>query len=254
METLWETLQQFFSTLGTLGRAQSILVPLLASWIFTVMWVYATERKRHGTQRLGRAWLGLFWLPGLLIYYLFQGDPVSTRPRGESLTFRRTPRTLEAPRSPRQKPPDDKTFDGITRTGGISHTGRDSQKTDDGAARGARASAPPAAARPAPTPFFLEVLNGDLKGRRLEAPPGLVEVGIGSRGNNTIRVQDPSIAPWHVLLTYEKTGQWTLRVVEHAMEKYHTQVNGRAAKVLPLQHRDEIQLGNLRLRFNLPFS
>lgn len=249
MEALWETLREFLSTLGTLGKAQAVLVPLLASWVFTGMWVYATERKRYGTTRPGRAWLGLFWLPGLVLYYLFPGaaSPSVAQP---PLRSRRTPETVLAPRNPRGQRgrEHDQTRDGST-TGGMRPR-QITDKTSDGTtSTGSRADA--SARRMQAPPFSLEALSGALKGQQLRASATQREVSIGSRVNNTIRLEDPSIAMWHVRLSYEKPGQWTLRVHESAAN-YRTEVNGSPATVKPLRHRDEIRLGNVRLRFHCP--
>jgi len=250
MENLWETLREFFSTLGTLGKAQSILVPLLASWVFTGMWVYATERKRHGKARPGRAWLGLFWLPGLLIYYLFPGEDPSAKAQ-PPLRVRQTPETMVAPRHSRgqNRGENATTLDG-SGAEGAARPRRVTDKTDDGASlQGSRAAA--SARRPQAPPFYLEVLNGELKGKRLQAPAGYREVSIGSRNNNTLRLEDASIALWHVQISFEKPGKWTLRVHKSAA-KYRTEVNGTAVAVKSLLHRDEIRLGEIRLRFNCP--
>lgn len=251
MEALWETLREFLNTLDTLGKAQVILVPLLASWVFTGMWIYATERKRHSKTRPGRAWLGLFWLPGLLIYYLFPGEalPSATQPPSRG---RRTPETVLAFRNPqgRQSHEHDPTFDGSIPDGMRPRQATD--KTSDGTtSTGSQADA--SARRMQAPPFSLEVLNGALKGKRLQAPATQREVSIGSRVNNTIRLEDPSIAMWHVRLSYEKPGQWTLRVHESA-RKYRTEVNGSPVAIKPLHHRDEICLGEVHLRFYCPES
>ena len=252
MNMLWETLREFSSTLVTLFRAQTILVPLITSWVFTGMWVYTTERKRHGHTRSGRAFLGLFWLPGLLVYYLFQKDAQLPQSQGHTFTAQRTPETARAEDFQRNSSADAVTFDGVQTVDKVSRTRRWHQETDDGSTTRASVRGSKTATSSAPTPFSLEVLSGKLKGQKLQAPPGAREVGIGTRRNNQIQLPDSKVAPWHVVLKYERTGEWVLRVVEHAAAKYETKINGKVLKVKPLEHRDVIQLGNVRLRYHWP--
>jgi len=251
MDALWEIVQEFASTLVTLLRAQVVLIPLIASWIFTVMWVYATERRRRGRARSGRAFLGLFWLPGLLVYYLSSKDTQAPS-QGQTFTGKRTPKTMRAEDVKRAQRASDVTFDGVQTVDTVSRVRQGQQKTDDGSTAAPAAPLSRTAAKSAPRPFILEVLNGSLKGQKLQAPDGAREVGIGSRNNNQIQLQSPRVAPWHVVVKYEKTGAWVLRVVENSAAQYETKVNGKAATVKPLEHRDEIQLGDVRLRFHCP--
>jgi len=250
MDTLWETLRQFASTLGTLAKAQVILVPLIASWVFTGVWVYATEHKRGSGVRPGRALLGLFWLPGLLVYYLFPGQDPAPQPHKESFTFGRTPKTVLAPRSPRTQAMTETTSDGVNTRATQSRSWHSDSETDDGSGHKSSARGGQKPASSAPPPFFLEVLTGKLKGKPLHPPAGLTKIGVGRAINAHIRLEDPTIAPWHVYIEYEETGDWTLRVVDYAARKSSTQVNGRTATVIPLRHRDEIRLGDVLLRFN----
>jgi hypothetical protein len=253
MDSLRTFLQEFGSTLGTLAKAQSILVLLAASWVFTGVWVYATERKHHPESHSDRAWLGLFWLPGLLLYYLFPEGYVADTPSNETFTFSQTPKTVEASFAERRQE-EAATFDGHTLSRGAAHSTGDNQKTSDGDVQRSSPQAPPRKESP-PTRsvpgFWLEVLEGPSPGTRYPSPSGKRKVYVGSRSNNDIIVDETSVAPWHVALSYEDNHQWVLRVVEHAQAEYKTKVNELSATVKPLKPGDEIQLGDVRLRFHL---
>jgi hypothetical protein len=113
MGTLWETLREFASTLSTLARAQSVLVLIISSWVFTGVWVFATERKRHDPPRRGRALLGLFWFPGLFLYYAFPGEATAHESKASTFTYEHTPKTVEAPRGWRRSRDEEVTSDGL---------------------------------------------------------------------------------------------------------------------------------------------
>lgn len=259
MDALWEIVQEFASTLVTLLRAQVVLIPLIASWIFTVMWVYATERRRRGRARSGRAFLGLFWLPGLLVYY-FSSKDTQVQSQGQTFTGKRTPKTVRAEDVKRDQHASDVTFDGVQTVDTVSRVRQGQQKTDDGSMPGVLVRPSVTVVKATPSPFILEVLNGSMKGQKLQAPAGAREVGIGSRNNNQIQLQSSKVAPWHVVVKYERTGAWVLRVVEPSVTQsakkgngkavYETKVNGKVVKMKLLEHRDEIQLGDVRLRFH----
>lgn len=250
MDSFWIFLQEFGSTLGTLARAQGILVLLVATWIFTGMWVYATERKRHGKVRRGQAGLGLFWLPGLLVYYLFPAEERTAQAPPETFAFEQTPKTVDG-FFPGKRQEEVATFDGSGYPTGAASGPRSEQKTDDGAVRLPAAQArpnTPSQASPVPG-VSLEVIRGPLRGQRYVSPPDKHKVYIGSRENNDIQFETETVAPWHVSLNYEKNRQWILRVVEHAKTKHITKVNDLHVTMKALDPGDEIQLGDIYLRF-----
>jgi hypothetical protein len=253
MGTLWETLREFASTLSTLARAQSVLVLIISSWVFTGVWVFATERKRHDPPRRGRALLGLFWFPGLFLYYAFPGEATAHESEASTFTYEHTPKTVEAPRGWRRSRDEEVTSDGLGPTPAAARSSRrrELEATDDGTSL-ASAPPPPSPRRRASrtTAFSLEVLSGSRKGERLSPPSGKREIYMGRRHNNDIQLADPSVADWHVVISYEESGQWVLRVVEHAVARYETEVDGRLVKVKPLDHGSEIRLGEVRLRFH----
>lgn len=252
MDSLWTFLQEFGSTLGTLVRAQSVLVLLMATWVFTGVWVYATERKRHGKAHRGRAGLGIFWLPGLLVYYLFPAEERTAQAPLEPFAFEQTPKTVDGffPGKQQEEIP---TFDGTDYPASPSARSQSEQETDDGAVR-----LPAAQAQPNPLSqasevpgFSLEVVRGPLRGKRYISPLDKHKVYVGSRDNNDIQFEADTVAPWHVSLNYEKNRQWILRVVEHAKIKYITKVNDLDVTMKTLDPGDEIQLGDIYLRFEL---
>ncbi len=250
MDSFWIFLQEFGSTLGTLARAQGILVLLMATWVFTGVWVYATERKRHDKVRRGQAGLGLFWLPGLLVYYLFPAGERTVHASPEPFAFEQTPKTVDGFFQEKRQE-DIATFDGRDYPTGAVSRPQSEQKTDDGAVRLPAAQVPsngPAQASEVPG-FSLEVTRGPLKGKRYIPPPDKHKVYIGSRDNNDIWFEAETVAPWHVSLNYEKNRQWILRVVEHAKAKYITKVNDLDVTMKALDPGDEIQLGDIYLRF-----
>lgn len=250
MGSFWAFLREFGSTLGTLARAQSILVLLMTTWVFTGVWVYATERRRHGNARRGRAGLGLFWLPGLLVYYLFPAEERTAQAPSETFAFEQTPKTIDG-FFPGKRQEEIATFDGSGYPPGAASRPQSEQETDDGAVR-----LPAAQARhhtPSQVPqvpgFSLEVMRGPLRGKRYVSPPDKHKVYIGSRDNNDIQFEIETVAPWHVYLSYEKNRQWILRVVDRVEAKFTTKVNGLDIKTKALDPGDEIQLGDIYLRF-----
>ena len=250
MDSFWTFLREFGSTLGTLARAQGILVLLMASWVFTGVWVYATERKRHGEARRGQAGLGIFWLPGLLVYYLFPVEERTMQALPESFAFERTPKTVDG-FLPGKRQEEIATFDGTDYPANASDRPQSEQETDDGAVRlpAAQANSDPLSQASEGMGFSLEVMRGALSGERYVSPPDKHRVYIGSRDNNDIQFKVETIAPWHVYLSYEKNRQWVLRVVDRVEAKYTTKVNGLDIKMKALDPGDEIQLGDIYLRF-----
>lgn len=245
MDQVWALLQEFGSTLGTLAKAQSILLLFITTWVFTTVWIYATERNLHGKARPGYAWLGLFWLPGLLIYYLFPKNSSAEQKSVDTPMLNQTPETIEAP-YPEKRQEEIATFDGNTHITTVSKEEKWDEETDDGAIQPS-----PSPRRPTPCGFVLTLLKGPMRGKQYSSPKDKRSVYIGSRSNNDIKITQETIAPWHVALSYEDNQQWVLRVVEHAKTKYVTKVNGLNATVKPLNQGDKIQLGDLSFKFHL---
>jgi len=245
-----EQIREIISMLGTLAQAQSSLCLLGSSWMFTIAWVFATERRKGGASRLGRALLGLFWLPGLLVYYLLPDvQPESDRPLSPDL--RRIPKTRVASRG--QTPGPDR----------VTHDGATDRATRQGACRSADDRITyDGATTPHPTPtsdvetqdreparYHLRVLNGSLKDQRFPLSTG-GSTKIGSANGNAIQLAgDAGVARRHAEIRV-RGGTYVLRDRDtsepHAIFVNDVQVK---VKVAQLREGDVMQLGKTRLRF-----
>jgi hypothetical protein len=271
-----EGIKEIINTLAMLAKAQSALCLLGSSWMFTIAWVFASERKKGADSSLARAVLGFFWLPGLLVYYLL--PEVKPAPQQRiSPTLRQTPETQLAPR---KSTPDRRdstqqraqtTWDGTSKAKQARRTRRPraDQVTDDGAARrrsrgttsrrGGRATGDGSvprrratsdrAASAASAGYRLRVLNGALKGTDFPLKPGRSHY-IGTARNNDLQLRrDEGIARWHAVIEW-RDGDYVLRDADNE-EQHDISVNDIAVqvKVKPLREGDVLRLGRTRLKF-----
>ena len=245
MEELIQFIKQFVRTLGTLVQAQSILCLIFASWIFTSTWVFTSERKKRD-HSLGISLLGLFWLPGLAIYYLIRQVLVDN----EKLEPQ-TPYTLQRQTSETQTVPSPSPVDEIItfQANGSDEPSGDSQPSASNAITHQIPKLDPEPSRPESRlpQFKLEILDGQLKGQVYEFEGKYVS--IGSHSNNNLQLDgDATVQRWHAEIKLNKMSEFEFRRLGN--EAGHiTMVNGQSTKLKQLVDKDEILLGNTRLRF-----
>jgi len=240
-----ETLREFIGILGALAQAQSSLCLLGSSWMFTIAWVFATERRKGSESQLGRALLGLFWLPGLLVYYLLP-DVQPEADRSIAPQLRKTPKTRLAPHDETPGPERTtrdraagtsrraarrSTDDRVTRERGARHTSSRELETVQRHTGG----------------YHLRVLNGKLKGETFALDPvGSLRIGSGS-GNDLRITDDGEVVQRHAAVKGEN-GRYILRDSSTA-EVHTTLVNDIRVDLAQLSKGDIVQVGRTRLKF-----
>jgi len=232
-------------------QAQSALCLLVVSWIFTIVWVFAAEYQKSPRQ-ISRAFLGLFWLPGLALYYLFPSKNLDAK---EPTLYRKahTPQTMVAPPWRASHTDEVATFDGEISAGrGASSQprGHTAVTTDDGQAAHPTIKLTRPKQEPQIAIFELVWLNGPDKGRVWQSQ-GQREVHIGRHPNNHIEItKDPQVARWHAVLEVTTTGEVILRDADENAP-HITEVNGHntRTKVKQLNNGDRLRLGNTQLGF-----
>lgn len=252
-----DEIKEIISTLGMLAKAQSSLCLLGSSWLFTIAWVFAAERKKGAASKPLRAWLGVFWLPGLFVYYVLP-DVQATPRRRLSPTLHTTPKTAIAPgpttpeRHRRAQRRDQVTSDGTaqpTRNRSASRAQAE-QMTDDGTGLnkhdGVRS---PRAGGQDVSAYQLRVLNGALKDHVFPLKSGKAAF-IGSGFSNDIRLRkDEGVAGWHAVINWQNRDCVLEDPDNH--EHHDIIVNNSVVKVKkrPLREGDILKLGRTELRF-----
>lgn len=252
-------IKEIIETLITLAQAQSLLCLLGSSWMFTIAWVFAVERKRGANTRLGRALWGVFWLPGLLAYYLLPDIAPEAR-SPISPTLGQTPTTHEAPaRRTQERANTSRRREAHTWDGGPAvprdrspQPKQSNQETADAAVWARRQ---PDGARPSAAPadpahqHQLRVLDDRSRDKCFTLTPGL-PIHIGNARNNAIRLpKEEGIAGWHAVIEWRE-GDWLLMDADTG-EAHPISVNGVAAqaKMRVLREGDVIKLGRIQLKF-----
>lgn len=249
-----EELQGVVEIVRVLTKAQSSLCLLGTSWLAIFAWVFAAEQKKGNAGKRWRALLGVFWLPGLLAYYLLP-DMNPNRQTRLSPTLRRPKTTVvksksSTPGKPRRGGRQVITYDGVPQddVSQKKSLARRAHVTDDGASRISDVSQQPVQ-DPASSTFQLRVLVGARKNTVHQLLPGQV-YHIGCAPNNHIRLSEKDgVARWHAVVEWLH-GNVILRDAEDD-ERHSISVNQAPVqiKVKVLHEGDIIQLGRAQLKF-----